>query len=186
MAQHIGKHIPGHPTVIVQNMPGAGGVIAANFIYGLAKPDGLTIGAFNPARSTSNNSSAARKSNSIGANLPGSAHRRKMTSSTSYAPTRRLKRSTICATPRSRPNAAAPAPAPRLIIFPGCSKTRWASRQPLSPVIKAAPKLTSPSRRNEVICWSPLSGNLLRPRALQALAQVRIHPRRRPNRRKTR
>src|SRR5437879_10401481 len=49
MAQHIGKHIPGHPTVIVQNMPGAGGVIAANFVYGLAKPDGLTMGAFNPA-----------------------------------------------------------------------------------------------------------------------------------------
>ena len=49
MAQHIGKHIPGHPTVIVQNMPGAGGVIAANFVYGLAQPDGLTMGAFNPA-----------------------------------------------------------------------------------------------------------------------------------------
>jgi len=49
MAQHIGRHIPGHPTVIVQNMPGAGGVIAANFVYGLVKPDGLTIGAFNPA-----------------------------------------------------------------------------------------------------------------------------------------
>ena len=49
MAQHIGKHILGNPTVIVQNMPGAGGVIAANFVYGLVKPDGLTIGAFNPA-----------------------------------------------------------------------------------------------------------------------------------------
>jgi tripartite-type tricarboxylate transporter receptor subunit TctC len=49
MAQHIGKHIPGHPTVIVQNTPGAGGVIAANFVYGLAQPDGLTMGAFNPA-----------------------------------------------------------------------------------------------------------------------------------------
>ena len=49
MAQHIGKHIPGNPTVIVQNMPGAGGAVAANYIYGVAKPDGLTLGSFNPA-----------------------------------------------------------------------------------------------------------------------------------------
>jgi tripartite-type tricarboxylate transporter receptor subunit TctC len=49
LAQHIGKHIPGHPTVVVQNLPGAGGLVAGNFIYGIAKPDGLTLGAFNPA-----------------------------------------------------------------------------------------------------------------------------------------
>ena len=49
MAQHIGKHIPGNPTVVVQNMPGAGGAVAANYIYSVAKPDGLTLGSFNPA-----------------------------------------------------------------------------------------------------------------------------------------
>ena len=49
LAQYIGKHIPGNPTVIVQNLPGAGGLVAGNFIYGMAKPDGLTLGAFNPA-----------------------------------------------------------------------------------------------------------------------------------------
>lgn len=49
MAQHIGKHIPGNPVVVVQNMPGAGGAVAANYLYGVAKPDGLTLGAFNPA-----------------------------------------------------------------------------------------------------------------------------------------
>lgn len=49
MAQHIGKHIPGNPTVVVQNMPGAGGVVAANYLYNIAKPDALTMGAFNPA-----------------------------------------------------------------------------------------------------------------------------------------
>src|SRR5690349_3015426 len=38
------KHIPGQPQIIVQNMPGAGGLIAANYIYGVAKPDGLTLG----------------------------------------------------------------------------------------------------------------------------------------------
>ena len=49
LANHIGKHIPGNPTVIVQNMPAAGGLAAANFAYGVAKPDGLTIASINPA-----------------------------------------------------------------------------------------------------------------------------------------
>jgi tripartite-type tricarboxylate transporter receptor subunit TctC len=49
IARHIGKHLPGHPTIIAQNMPGAGGVVGANYVYGIAKPDGLTLGAFNPA-----------------------------------------------------------------------------------------------------------------------------------------
>ncbi len=44
IARHLGKHIPGHPTVIVSNMPGAGSVIAANQLYKAIKPDGLTIG----------------------------------------------------------------------------------------------------------------------------------------------
>jgi tripartite-type tricarboxylate transporter receptor subunit TctC len=43
IAQHWGKHIPGNPEVIVQNMPGAGSLIAANHLYNLAKPDGLTV-----------------------------------------------------------------------------------------------------------------------------------------------
>ena len=49
IAQHIGKHIPGNPTSVVQNMPGGGSVVAANFVYGVAKPDGLTIASINPA-----------------------------------------------------------------------------------------------------------------------------------------
>ncbi len=44
VARHMGKHIPGNPDIIVQNMPGAGSVIAANYVYGVAKPDGLTLG----------------------------------------------------------------------------------------------------------------------------------------------
>jgi tripartite-type tricarboxylate transporter receptor subunit TctC len=46
IARHMGKHIPGMPTIIVENMPGAGSLIAANFTYNQAKPDGLTIGHF--------------------------------------------------------------------------------------------------------------------------------------------
>lgn len=44
LARHLGTHIPGNPAVIVENMTGAGSVIAANYLYKIAKPDGLTIG----------------------------------------------------------------------------------------------------------------------------------------------
>lgn len=44
IARHFGKHIAGNPTVIVDNMTGAGSMIAANYVYKAAKPDGLTIG----------------------------------------------------------------------------------------------------------------------------------------------
>jgi tripartite-type tricarboxylate transporter receptor subunit TctC len=46
IARHLGRHVPGKPTVIVENMPGAGSLIAANHLYKVAKPDGLTIGNF--------------------------------------------------------------------------------------------------------------------------------------------
>jgi tripartite-type tricarboxylate transporter receptor subunit TctC len=44
LARFIGKHIPGAPTVVVKNIPGAGGVVAANNLYSIAAPDGLTFG----------------------------------------------------------------------------------------------------------------------------------------------
>ena len=47
LARHLPKYIPGKPTIIVQNMPGANSIIAANHMYNVAKPDGLTIGTFN-------------------------------------------------------------------------------------------------------------------------------------------
>jgi tripartite-type tricarboxylate transporter receptor subunit TctC len=46
IARHLGKHIPGHPNIIVENMPGAGSLIAANYTFNQAKPDGLTMGNF--------------------------------------------------------------------------------------------------------------------------------------------
>lgn len=45
-ARHMGKYVPGNPNIIVQNMPGAGSIVAANYVYGVAKPDGLTLGMF--------------------------------------------------------------------------------------------------------------------------------------------
>jgi len=44
IARHMGKHIPGNPSVVVENMTGAGSLLAANHLYKVAKPDGLTIG----------------------------------------------------------------------------------------------------------------------------------------------
>lgn len=44
IGRHLGRHIPGNPTVVVENMTGAGGIIHANFMYQSATPDGLIIG----------------------------------------------------------------------------------------------------------------------------------------------
>jgi tripartite-type tricarboxylate transporter receptor subunit TctC len=49
MGRHIGKHIPGNPTIVVENMTGAGSLISANYTYNSAKPDGLFVGIWNSA-----------------------------------------------------------------------------------------------------------------------------------------
>jgi len=46
IGRHMGKFIPGNPSIIVENMTGAGSLVAANHVYKVAKPDGLTIGHF--------------------------------------------------------------------------------------------------------------------------------------------
>src|SRR4029077_2214797 len=46
IARYISKYLAGNPTRIVENMPGAAGMIAANHLYNRAKPDGLTIAAW--------------------------------------------------------------------------------------------------------------------------------------------
>ena len=46
IARHFSKHVPGNPTTVVENMTGAGGIIAANHLFNRVKPDGLTIGAW--------------------------------------------------------------------------------------------------------------------------------------------
>ena len=46
IARHLGKHVPGNPAFVVENMTGAGSLIAANHVYKVAKPDGLIIGHF--------------------------------------------------------------------------------------------------------------------------------------------
>src|SRR3984893_11777749 len=46
VATHLGKHIPGNPTVVVQNMPGAGSLRSVNYLYNTAPKDGTTIATF--------------------------------------------------------------------------------------------------------------------------------------------
>ncbi len=46
LGRHLGRHIPGHPHVVVQNMPGAGSLRAANWLYNAAPKDGSTIAHF--------------------------------------------------------------------------------------------------------------------------------------------
>jgi tripartite-type tricarboxylate transporter receptor subunit TctC len=46
LGRHIGRHIPGNPTVVVQNMPGAGSLRAANYLYNVAAKDGTVFGGF--------------------------------------------------------------------------------------------------------------------------------------------
>jgi tripartite-type tricarboxylate transporter receptor subunit TctC len=47
VARYIGRHIPGNPSVMVENMEGAGSLLAANYMFNKAEPDGLTVGNFN-------------------------------------------------------------------------------------------------------------------------------------------
>jgi len=49
VGRYLGKHMPGNPGVVVRNMSGGGGLIAANYLYNVAKPDGLTIAAMSRA-----------------------------------------------------------------------------------------------------------------------------------------
>ena len=49
LARHMGKHIAGHPAIVVQNMPGAGGLRSANHLYNVAAKDGTVIGIFDQA-----------------------------------------------------------------------------------------------------------------------------------------
>jgi tripartite-type tricarboxylate transporter receptor subunit TctC len=48
LARYLGKHIPGNPSIVPQNMPGAGGLAVANFLSNVARADGLTLGIFGP------------------------------------------------------------------------------------------------------------------------------------------
>lgn len=48
-ARHLGKYLPGAPTITPQNMPGAGSIVAANYVYNIAPKDGSALGIVSPS-----------------------------------------------------------------------------------------------------------------------------------------
>lgn len=72
IARHLSKHIPGSPSIIVRNMPGAGGIAGTNWLYNVAPKDGLTVGmintniAYNPLYGDKNANFVADKFNWLG------------------------------------------------------------------------------------------------------------------------
>src|SRR5262245_47559575 len=49
VANHLGRHLEGQPTIVAQNMPGAGSIRAANYLYNAARKDGTVIGMLDEA-----------------------------------------------------------------------------------------------------------------------------------------
>ncbi len=49
ISRHMGRHLPGAPTIVVQNMPGSGSMVAANYLYNVAARDGSVLGVINGA-----------------------------------------------------------------------------------------------------------------------------------------
>ena len=74
-AAHIRRHIPGNPTVIVQNMPGAGSLVLANYLYNVAPKDGTAFGAVNALLATDPLIVSGAASSSTRGNSAGSAAR---------------------------------------------------------------------------------------------------------------
>jgi len=112
----MGRYIPGNPNLLVRNMPGGGTMIAANYVYGVAEPDGTTLGSIFPTLYFAQ-LSGRKEVNSIGRSSLGSA-RRSTTAAFSMRALTDTKPWTTCAKPRSRRNARPRPSAPPAITFP--------------------------------------------------------------------
>ena len=142
VAQFIGKHIPGNPNFIVQNMPGAGSIIGANYIYNVVKPDGLSIGAVQPSIYFNQIQKQAEvkydwaKFTWIGS-----------TDKSDYLLYMRAdldltKAWRTCAGPKNRQNAAQPGPALPAAICPSCWKKLSAQNLSSLPAIRVVERST--------------------------------------------
>src|SRR3990167_4602336 len=102
LARYLGKYIPGTPDIIVQNMPGAGSVVATNYVFSVAKADGLTLGM--PSNTIYMDQIAGRKEVQFDVrkfNWIGTQDKRHMV--LYMRADSHISRSTISSRPRSRP-----------------------------------------------------------------------------------
>jgi len=144
IAQYMTKYIPGNPNFVVQNMTGASSMIAANYVYSVAKPDALNLGWID-RHFTSINGWAQRSPIRLG---QVQLHRLTIgkRASALHADGQPIPSKT-CESRGSRPNAAPAAPPARAFTFPDYWKIRLARNSPLFSAIKAADQSTSQWRR---------------------------------------
>ena len=95
VSRHLGKHLPGNPTIIARNMPGAGGVIASNYVYNVAPQDGTTSRSSRHPSPTSSCPTTRRSNTTRKSFLPSAGCSTRPRCCSSGTP-RRSRRSTTC------------------------------------------------------------------------------------------
>ena len=144
LSRHVGRHSPGNPTLVVENMTGAGSLISANHLYRVAKPDGLTIGHFNGALFLGQALGQpgiefdARKFELIGAPI-----KEPVCALTRASGITSIDKWTAAKTPVKLGGVA---PAARRTPTPGSSRRRWDCRSSSSPAPRAPPRSGWPRR----------------------------------------
>lgn len=146
IARYMTKYIPGGPTFVIQNMPGASSMIAANYVFTVAKPDGLTLGWIAPTlyfdqlvgRQEAKFDWARY---SFVGSPAQSEHQLYMRSDSPY------KTIEACARPTSRPSAVRAGPPVPVFTSPGCWRKPSAPSSTLYSAIRAEDRSISRWRR---------------------------------------
>ena len=185
LAEFMPKYIPGNPNIIIQNVAGAASLIAANQVYNIAKPDGLTLGAIYPALYLDQLVKRPEvkydwnKFGWIGSPV-GSNHMMYMRADTPYKTIDDVRAAA------SRQNAAPAASRRPAITFPSSWKKPSAPNSTSSPAIKAGQDIDLAVERGEVVCRSFTITDLSFPRAFFYLAQEKLRARALSNRQQAR
>src|SRR5262249_38050251 len=137
VGEFLAKHIPGNPNIIVQNMPGAGHIIAANYVYNIAKPDGLTL-AGTLATLYIDQLVDSPKSSTTGQSSHGSATLASHPCCFICGPIAPTRLSTTFVKQRNLPSAVAPACLIPVMSCPNCLRKQSGQNSMLSSATRAA------------------------------------------------